>query len=138
MKTHNLHNHIATRLLILMVALMSVAPAFAQESQQYAIYNYRNDGDFNAWMNIDVEKITYSCSGLDGVEHDDIVVQEVWTPDSVYRIPISAIDSIGFRAPKIEYQDNVFHITEAHLPYIISVDDNSIIEVSEVNKNVNI
>ena len=126
MNTHNISKHIANRLFVLMVTMLYFAPAFAQESQQFAIYNYRNDGDFNAWLDIDVEKITYSCTDLDGVEHDDIVVQEVWTPDSVYRIPINAIDSIGFRAPKIEYQDNVFHITEAHLPYIISVDDNSI------------
>ena len=123
MKTHNIHNYIATRLFVLMVALLSMAPAFAQESQQHAIYNYRNDGQFNAWLNIDVEKITYSCTDLDGVEHDDIVVQEVWTPDSVYRIPINAIDSIGFRAPKPELKDGIFHITENHLPYAVSVED---------------
>ncbi|MBQ6204322.1 MAG: DUF1566 domain-containing protein [Prevotella sp.] len=123
MKTHSIHNHIATRLFVLMVALLSMAPAFAQESQQHAIYNYRNDGQFNAWLNTDVEKITYSCTDLDGVEHDDIVVQEVWTPDSVYRIPINAIDSIGFRAPKPELKEGIFHITEDHLPYAVSVED---------------
>lgn len=121
-------------LLALIVSVFQLIPVQAQN--QFAIYNYRNDGDFNAWLDIDVEKITYSCTDLDGVEHDDIVVQEVWTPDSVYRIPISAIDSIGFRAPKIEYQDNVFHITEAHLPYIISVDDNSITFSNSLPENM--
>ncbi len=121
-------------LLALMASVFPLMPVQAQN--QFAIYNYRNDGDFNAWLDIDVEKITYSCTDLDGVEHDDIVVQEVWTPDSVYRIPISAIDSIGFRAPKIEYRDNVFHITEAHLPYIISVDDNSITFSNSLPENM--
>ena len=108
-------------LLALMVSVFQLIPVQAQN--QFAIYNYRNDGDFNAWLDIDVEKITYSCTDLDGVEHDDIVVQEVWTPDSVYRIPISAIDSIGFRAPKPEMKEGIFHITEDHLPYAVSVED---------------
>ena len=108
-------------LLALMVSFFQLIPVQAQN--QFAIYNYRNDGQFNAWLDIDVEKITYSCTDLDGVEHDDIVVQEVWTPDSVYRIPINAIDSIGFRAPKPELKDGIFHITEDHLPYAVSVED---------------
>ena len=123
MKTQNISKHIVSRLLVLIVAIMSIAPVLAQEIQQHAIYNYRNDGDFNAWLNIDIEKITYSCTDLDGVEHDDIVVQEVWTPDSVFRIPISAIDSIGFRAPKPEMKEGIFHITEDHIPYAVSVED---------------
>lgn len=118
-------NNYILSLLLLVVSAFNLAPAYAQQNQ-YAIYNYRNDGDFNAWLNIDIDSITYSCIDTLGVEHDDVVVQEVWTPDSVYRIPINAIDSLGFRAPKPEYRDNVFHITEEHLPYIIAVDDYSI------------
>lgn len=115
-------NNYILSLLLLVVSAFNLAPAYAQQNQ-YAIYNYRNDGDFNAWLNIDVDSITYSCIDTLGVEHDDVVVQEVWTPDSVYRIPINAIDSLGFRAPKPEYQDNVFHITTEHLPYIVAVDN---------------
>ena len=101
MNTHNISKHIANRLFVLMVTMLYFAPAFAQESQQFAIYNYRNDGDFNAWLDIDVEKITYSCTDLDGVEHDDYVIQEVLTDDSLYRIPIISIDSISFVQPEI-------------------------------------
>lgn len=114
--------HLTARLLVLFITVVSVMPVMAQDNPQYALYNYRNDGDFNAWLNIDIDSITYSCIDTLGIEHDDVVVQEVWTPDSVYRIPIEAIDSIGFRAPAIEYQDNVFHITTEHLPYIVTVD----------------
>ncbi len=73
MKTHHISKHIVSRLLVVMVAMLYFTPAFAQESQQHAIYNYRNDGDFNAWLDIDVEKITYSCTDLDGVEHLSLI-----------------------------------------------------------------
>ena len=108
------------RYISLIIALLSVLGLAAQQQQsQYALYNYRNDGDFNAWLNIDVDSITYSNIGLDSVEYDNIVTQEVWTPDSCYRIPIEVIDSIGFRAPKPEYRPNVYHIRRWHLPYIV-------------------
>lgn len=113
-------------ILSLLALLIGSITLSAQESKQYAIYNYRNDGDFNAFLNIDVDSITYSCFDLDSVEHEDIVVQEVWTPDSVYRIPIEFIDSIGFRAPEPEFKVGVFIIDERHLPYIVDADDKTI------------
>lgn len=118
--------YIITNLLFLAITLSTVVPLHAQDSYQYALYNYRNDGEFNAWLNIDVDSITYSCIDTLGVEHDDVVVQEVWTPDSCYRIPIEAIDSIGFRAPKIIYKEEVFHITKEHIPFLVTADTLSI------------
>ena len=93
------------------------------QQHQYAIYNYRNDNDFNAFLNVDIDKIIYSNIGLDGTEYKNAVVQEVWTPDSVYRIPIQAIDSIGFRAPEPIMREGVFHITEDHIPYTRRVEE---------------
>ena len=113
-----------TRYISLIIALLSVLGLAAQQQQsQYALYNYRNDGDFNAWLNIDVDSITYSNIGLDSVEYDNIVTQEVWTPDSCYRIPIEAIDSIGFRAPETKYKEGVFFLNEEHEPYVRIIDD---------------
>lgn len=119
-------------LLLFVIALFDVTPIYAQDSYQYALYNYRNDGDFNAWLNIDIDSITYSCIDTLGVEHDDIVVQEVWTPDSLYRIPIESIDSIGFRAPKTIIKNDVFIIRESHIPYTIDVDSLNIIFASTI------
>ena len=116
-----------TRHISLIIALLSVLSLTAQQQQsQYALYNYRNDGDFNAWLNIDIDSITYSNIGLDSVEYDNIVTQEVWTPDSCYRIPIEVIDSIGFRAPEPEFKEGIFHITEDHIPYTVVVDSLSV------------
>ena len=112
-----------TAYIVSLVALLFTTIAtMAQTADQYALYNYRNDGDFNAWLNIDVDSITYSCRDLNGVEHDDVVTQEVWTPDSVYRIPLDVVDSIAFRAPEPVFRDGVFHITEDHLPYTVGVE----------------
>ena len=124
-------NRYILSLLLLVVSAFNLLPANAQQNQ-YAIYNYRNDGDFNAWLNIDVDSITYSCIDTLGVEHDDVVVQEVWTPDSVYRIPINAIDSLAFRAPKPEFKDGIFHIVEAHVPYTVNVEDLTVTFSSDI------
>ena len=92
------------------------------QQHQYAIYNYRNDNDFNAFLNVDIDKIIYSNIGLDGTEYKNAVVQEVWTPDSVYRIPIQAIDSIGFRAPEPIMREGIFYLTEYHAAHTLEID----------------
>ena len=102
------------------------APSSNSGQSQYALYNYRNDANFNAWLNIDIDSITYSKTDTLGVVHKDLVVQEVWTPDSTYRIPIEAIDSIGFRVPEPVFKNDVFHITEDYCPYVKDTDDLSI------------
>ena len=107
--------------LLLLVSAFNLMPANAQQNQ-YAIYNYRNDGNFNAWLNIDVDSITYSCIDMLGVEHDDVVVQEVWTPDSVYRIPLNAIDSLGFHAPEPIMRDGLFYLREYHASHTVGID----------------
>jgi formylglycine-generating enzyme required for sulfatase activity len=109
-------------ILSLLVLLVSSISLSAQESEQYAIFNYRNDGKFNAFLNINIDSITFSCIDTLGVEHEDIVVQEVWTPDSLYRIPLSAIDSLGFRAPETKMRDGLFYIREYHANNTLSVD----------------
>ena len=114
-------NRYILSLLLLVVSVFNLTPANAQQNQ-YAIYNYRNDGDFNAWLNIDVDSITYSCIDTFGVEHDEVVVQEVWTPDSVYRIPINAIDSIGFHAPKPVMREGLFYLREYHASHTVQID----------------
>ena len=52
------------------------------------------------------------CShiGLDSVEYKDYVVQEVWTVDSVYRIPLEVIDSVSFVTPPTIYKEGVVNL----------------------------
>lgn len=107
-------------LLALMASVFQLIPVQAQN--QFAIYNYRNDGDFNAWLDSDVEKITYSNTDLDGVEHENIVVQEVWTSDSIYRIPLETVDSIAFNAPKPVMREGVFYLRGYHGSHTLQID----------------
>ena len=86
-------------LLIFNFQLSIFNSAWAQD----AFYIYRNDGDFNGFFFDQVERMGYSKFGLDSVEYDDYVIQEIQTPDSLYRIPLAAIDSIGFQQPEIRF-----------------------------------
>ena len=120
-------------LAFLLLATTGIIPVQAQQtSSQYALYNYRNDGNFDAWLNIDIDSITYSHFDLDSIEHDEIVVQDVWTSDSLYRIPMEYIDSIGFRAPAPVMQEGIFYLREYHAAHTLVIDsltiyfDNSI------------
>ena len=92
------------------------------QQHQYALYNYRNDGNFNAWLNLDIDSVTYSRIDTLGVERNAVVVQEVWTPDSLYRIPLEAIDSIGFRAPEPIMREGIFYLTEYHATHTLEID----------------
>lgn len=91
------------RILIAMLALLGTMNLAAQAVEDgEAFYIYRNDGDFNGFFYDDVLEMRYSKVGTDTVEYDHYVVQEVVTADSVYRIPLTAIDSIGFVQPEIK------------------------------------
>lgn len=86
----------------MLLAMTCGMQAYAQTIEDgEAFYIYRNDGDFNGFFYDEVLDMRYSKIGLDSVEYDSYVVQEVETADSIYRIPLCAIDSIGFVQPKI-------------------------------------
>ena len=82
------------RLILTLSLLVTViAGALAQND---AMYIYRNDGTFNAFLKNDVDSVAYSHYDADGVYCNDWMTQIVYTPDSVYRIPLAAIDSVVF------------------------------------------
>lgn len=84
-----------------------------------AFYIYRNDGDFNGFFYDRVQEMRFSRYDLDSLEHDEFVVQDVITADSIYRIPLAAIDSIGFVQPEIILNPKLYLSTDRGLdPYI--------------------
>lgn len=106
------------------IALMSVAyalPIAAQQAQD-ALYIFRNDGQFNAFFYGDIERFEYSRVDTLGAEHDDYVVQEVYALDSVFRIPISAIDSIAFVTPENKVKSDVVIPDKSIAEYIVASD----------------
>ena len=106
------------RVLLYMLLVSAVAGASAQE----AIYVYRNDGGFDAFMRADIDSITYSRIGADSLLHADWQMQLVHTPDSVYRIPLSVIDSVSLVKPEPVLNADVFLLTAAHDPYLVDAD----------------
>lgn len=87
-----------------------------------ALYIYRNDGSFNAFLDSDIDSMAYSTIDTAGVDHQRHVTQLIYTPDSLYQIPLSAIDSIAFTERPVKYTPQVVKITEEYLPYILSAD----------------
>ena len=86
---------------------------------QEAFYIYRNDGDFDGFFYDRVVRMNLSKVGVDSVEYDYYVVQEIETPDSIYRIPLVAIDSIGFQQPEIKFNPKLKHMDELGItPYV--------------------
>lgn len=92
-----------------------------------AFYIYRNDGQFNAFLREEIDSITYSCYDLDSTYcYDDYVTQLVYTPDSIYRIPLEAIDSVGFVQPETVFQPNVMRFDDSWLSYVVSITESTI------------
>lgn len=91
-----------------------------------AFYIYRNDGQFNAFFRDEVQAIEYSYYDADSIKYEEIVTQVVITADSVYKIPLAAIDSVGFVQPEKEFQPDVMRMDETWLPYVMGINENSI------------
>lgn len=103
--------------------MLAMAMPMCAQQEQDALYIYRNDGGFNAFFFRDIQRIDYSKVDTLGVEQADYVVQEVYALDSVFRIPLSAIDSVAFVTPETKYQPDVAHTTESDLwNYVIATD----------------
>lgn len=103
--------------------VFGLLPAMAQQPAEDALYIYRNDGGFNGFFYSDIQEITFSRIDLNGIEQDDYAVQEVYTADSVYRIPIAAIDSVSFVTPQTVYKEGVITPSSNLWDYVISSDE---------------
>ncbi len=99
-----------------MLAFMLVMTASQTMQAQEAFYIYRNDGEFNGFFYDEVLRIGVSKVDFNGVEHEEYVMQEIQTTDTLYRIPLAAIDSIGFQQPEIIISDKLCKINDVDSP----------------------
>ena len=116
-------------LVLLVFSSLCVVNISAQQVQD-ALYIYRNDGKFHGFFFDDIERFAYSKVDTLGVEHDDYVVQEIYALDTVYRIPVSAIDSIAFVTPETQYKSDVTKADPAIANYITASDSLTWIRLS--------
>ena len=117
MKTRSTLLYILTTLL----SVFSIQTSYAQATQD-ALYIFRNDGQFNAFFYGDIDHIEYSKIDTLGVEQDDYVVQEVYALDSLWRIPLNAIDSVAFVTPETKVKADVFCPDKSIANYIVASD----------------
>jgi len=91
-----------------------------------AFYIYRNDGQFNAFFRDEIDSIGFSRYNQDSLRYNKIASQVVYTPDSTYMIPLTAIDSVGFVQPETKYREDAVQITGKLFDYLISSDSLSL------------
>lgn len=108
-------------LLAAVLSMLGIQTASAQQTQD-ALYIYRNDGGFNAFFFGDIHHIEYSKIDTLGVEQDDYVVQEVYALDTLFRIPLNAIDSVAFVTPENKIKADVFCPDKSIADYIVASD----------------
>jgi len=130
MKTH-VHNidKWLRRAALMLVTLACFQTAAAQTEEiegGEAFYIYQNDGHFNGFFYDQVKQMRYSRLDTLNREHDHYVSQEIVTEDSVYRIMLTAIDSVSFYQPEIKYAKGLrFMRDEGMMDYLINtVKDN--------------
>ena len=87
-----------------------------------AFYIYRNDGQFNAFFREEVDSVVYSRYDADSTLYSSMATQAVYTQDSIYKIPLAAIDSVSFVTPQTIVNEKVFELTAAHDPYLSACD----------------
>lgn len=103
-------------------AALGTEPA-GETPDDAAMYIYLNDGSrLKAFLMNQVAHVSYSNTGLDGIVYDIPAVQLVQTRDSLYRIPIAAIDSICYQTPEPIMKKGLFIIDEKNVGSIASVD----------------
>lgn len=110
----------------LIILLAAVTLSGVAQTIGEAFYIYRNDGQFNAFFRDEVLSIEYSNYDVDSVFYDEVVTQIVNTADSVYKIPLDVIDSVGFVTPETKYKPGVIQLEGDILNYIISQESLSI------------
>ena len=98
--------------LLLLLAILNVHAMFNELRAQEAFYIYRNDGNFDGFFFDEVQSMSVSKFDLDSIEHEEYVVQDIVLADSTYRIPLAAIDSVGFQQPEIRFNERFHNFDE--------------------------
>ena len=110
-------------IIVAILGMLNIQSAEAQQkNDQNALYIFRNDGGFNAFFFADIERIEYSKIDTLGHEQSDYVVQEIYAMDSIFRIPVSAIDSVAFVTPKNKVKEDVVCPDKTMTDYIVASD----------------
>lgn len=67
-------------------------------------YFYNSNGQLLSFNDADIDSIAFSKVDANGTEQENVVTQIIYAGDSIYRIPITQVDSIAF-TPRIQQND---------------------------------
>lgn len=101
-----------------------------------AFYIYRNDGMINTFFRSEIDSLAYSYFDADSTRYEEIVTQVVYTADSVYQIPLAAIDSISFVTPETTYKPGVIRLDGEVRDWIIGSDRRTVYFRSNTPKDL--
>ena len=104
---------------ILLLALMLICNS---AMGQQAFYFYLNSKKINAFFTSEVDSIVLSMRGIDGLQYEEYCVQEIWTKDSVFRVPLAEIDSLGIDCPVVATEATEIESSSAILEGLIVAD----------------
>lgn len=124
------------RRLYLLILFAAVTISSMAQNIGEAFYIYRNDGQLNAFIREEVESMEYSYEDAEGNIYDEIVTQIVITPDSVYKIPIAAIDSISFVTPETKYKPGVKVLEGTLRQYVVSSNEMQVVFSSQTPQDI--
>ena len=113
-------------LLLSFIMTMMAIPALSQQERPQEMWIYMTDGSVNGFRCSLVDSMFCSKVGIDSIESQDYVVQEVWMADSVCRIPLSLIDSISFTTPTPIYKSDIKVVGRDFTDFIIRIDSTTI------------
>ena len=119
------------RVLCIVYCMVLVSLTGSLRAEQI-LYVYRSDSVINAFYTFEIDSIRYSNYDLDSVLHDTCQLQEIWTADSVYRVPLTIIDSVSFITPQTVYKAGIINLSDSLMNYIIACDSMTIIIDSKI------
>ena len=93
----------------------------AQEENK-VMYIHSKGGNLDVIFYSQVDSIVYSKMDTDSVMHEVVCTQEIWSGDSVLRIPLSQIDSISFQTPSTIYKKDAVILTSEYQYWISRCD----------------
>lgn len=112
------------RLFLTFLMILSIIATYADVPK--ALFVYGKEGSPRAFFYDDIVKLTLSRTDTNDIQHEKYVSQEIHTVDSIYRIPLVDIDSIGFHPLPTILHPGVSRLTENFEKYILSLDENDI------------
>ena len=111
-----------SRIINICTAIVLALLPLSISAQEPAMYIYRTNGAVNGFLMSQVDSLSHSNIGLDSVEYDVPVVQQIWTKDGLYQVAISEIDSIGYYTPDPVFKSGLFIIDEKNVGQVADVD----------------